>query len=79
MRIVMRCDRVWQNAGREVILKRGDTHDVPDAVAQAFVATGAAGLVGDHTPAAPAVAMERAPETKPAFPPERASGRRPRR
>ena len=42
MRVIMRLARVWQDGGRERPLDVGQTYDLPDVVANALIATGAA-------------------------------------
>ena len=65
----MRCDRRWQDAGTERGLRLGETYDVPDLVAQAFLATGAAEREEEEA------AIRRSPETKPTAPTETKRGR----
>jgi hypothetical protein len=84
----MRIGRVMQDAGRERPLARGERYDLPDPVAQALIATGAA--VAEPAAAAPGPEMDpegeggadpgeaaglRAPESKPDAPPETGRGR----
>jgi len=66
MRIVMRLERRWQDAGVERVLTVGAVYDVPDPVAHALIATGAA----EHP------RVIRAPETKPVAPFETKEQRR---
>lgn len=70
MRLLMRADRTFQDAGRERLLYRGETYDLPEIVAQAFLATGAAERVDDDPKPPASAAARRAPERKPTFPPE---------
>jgi hypothetical protein len=66
MRVRMLRARAWQNAGREQPLDLGACYDLPDLIAMAFIASGAAERV------AVAVAHERAVVR----PPETAARRR---
>lgn len=45
MQIRMQIQRVMQDVGTERILLPGETYDLPDPIAKAFIATGAAEAV----------------------------------
>lgn len=56
MQVQMRIHRYWQHAGAELPLNIGEVYDLPDVVAVAFVATGAAVRV--DAPSLPYVSPE---------------------
>lgn len=47
MTVTMTIPRTWQNAGREEQLRLGERYDLPEPVATALIATGAAVAVVD--------------------------------
>jgi hypothetical protein len=60
MRVEMIYGRVWQDAGRGKSLNIGESHDLPDVVALALVATGAAKRTADAPPLEDAPKPQRA-------------------
>ena len=65
MKVVMRIPRRWQDAGREIDLGFGYTYDLPDNIASALVATGAAVRAADDAICQSVPAIRRTRDNKP--------------